>query len=68
VKEERNLDDDTFQVVSILTLFRKPSWYENYILVVALGRKEPSGNGDFNAGFSGVNNPSKNIVIILLLI
>lgn len=66
VREERNLEDDTFQVVSILTLFRKISRYENYLVLLVLGRKEPRGNGDFNAGFSDVNTPSKNIVINLL--
>jgi hypothetical protein len=68
VKEERNLEDYTFQVVSILTLFRKPSWYEHHLIVLASARREPSGNGDFNAGFSGVNTPSKNIVINLLIL
>lgn len=62
VKKERNLEDDTFQVVCILTLFIKPSLYENYLVLLALGRKEPSGNGDFNAGYGGANMSRKNIV------
>lgn len=55
VKEERNLEDDTFQVVYILTLSRKPTLYEKYLVLLVLGQREPSGNGDFNAGISGVN-------------
>jgi len=66
VKEERNLEDDTFHVVYILNLFRKTSLYEKWLVLLALGRKEPSGNGDFNAGYSGVNVPSKNIIRHLL--
>jgi hypothetical protein len=62
MKEERNLEDDTFQVVYILTLFRKPSLYEKYLVLLVLGQKEPSGNGDFNAGISGVNMLLKNMV------
>lgn len=58
-KEERNLEDDTFQFVYILTLFRKPSLYEKYLVRLALGQKEPSENGDFNAGNSSINMPSK---------
>jgi len=66
MKEERNLKDDTFHVVCILTLFRKPSLYEKCLVHLALGRKEPRGNGDFNAGYSGVNMPSKTIIRNLL--
>jgi len=61
VKEVRNLEDDTFQVFYILTLFKKPSLHEKYLVLLALGQKEPGGNGDFNAGISEVNMISKNI-------
>jgi len=66
MKEEGNLEDDTCHVVCIFTLFRKPSLYEKYLVLLVLGLKEPRGNGDFNAGYSGVKVPSKSFIRNLL--